>query len=113
MPVGADQDAAGGLDLAAGGPLAVRVGHALAAADDVDPDGYPRAGGGIRGRLRPGLAADAGEQREAEVVDEVEGGDGDAGLRGGRAGRGRRGGWSAGSTAGGRGPGWGPGCRRR
>ena len=46
----------------------------------MDADGYPRVGGGFRRRLRPCLAAHSGEQREAQVVNEVERGDGHAVL---------------------------------
>jgi len=44
----------------------------------VDADGHPGAGGGFGRRAAPRLAAHAGEQREAQVVDEVERGDRDA-----------------------------------
>src|SRR5258707_490529 len=46
----------------------------------MDADGYSRAGGDFRRRLRPCLAAHPGEQGEAQVVDEVERGDRDAVL---------------------------------
>src|SRR5882724_12118364 len=46
----------------------------------MDADGYSRAGGDFRRRLRPCLAAYPGEQGEAQVVDEVERGDRDAVL---------------------------------
>src|SRR5580693_3543623 len=78
MPVRAYQDAAGGLHLTQPSPLAVRVGHAFAASDDMDPDGYPRARRGFRRRARPRLTTDSGEQREGQVVNEVERGDRDA-----------------------------------
>src|SRR5260370_38572668 len=44
----------------------------------MDANGYPRACGDFRRRLRPCLAAHPGEQGEAQVVDEVERGDRDA-----------------------------------
>src|SRR5580693_4194334 len=78
VPVRAYQDAAGGLHLTQTSPLAVRVGHAFAASDDMDPDGYPRARRGFRRRARPRLTTDSGEQREGQVVNEVERGDRDA-----------------------------------
>src|SRR5580704_9611639 len=53
VPVRAYQDAAGGLHLPQTSPLAVRVGHAFAASDDVDADGHPRARGDFRGRPGP------------------------------------------------------------
>src|SRR5437868_7414346 len=80
MPVGAHEDTAGGLHLPQRGPLAVRVGHAFPASDDMDTDGYSRACGDFRCRLRPCLAAHPGEQGEAQVVGEVERGDRDADL---------------------------------
>src|ERR1700730_15126825 len=46
----------------------------------MDTDGYSRACGDFRRRLRPGLAAHPGEQGEAQVVGEVERGDRDAVL---------------------------------
>src|SRR5580704_1755905 len=95
VPVRTHQDRAGGLDLPQGGPLAVGVGHAVLAADDVDPDGHPEARGGFRRRAGPRLAADPGEQREAQVVHQVERGDRDAvsfqpGVRDAGAGTGGR-----------------------
>src|SRR5689334_22331262 len=95
VPVRAHQDAAGGLHLTPGGPLAVRVGHAFAAADDVDAHRHSGAGRDLRGRLGPGLASHPGEQREAQVVDEIERGDRDAvvfepGVRDAGAGAGGR-----------------------
>src|SRR5260370_2244544 len=44
----------------------------------MDADGYPRACGDFGRRAAPRLTAYAGEQREAQVVGEVEGGDRDA-----------------------------------
>src|ERR1700730_3248316 len=44
----------------------------------MDADGYPRPPGGVRRSVCPCLAPHSGEQREAQVVDEVEGGDRDA-----------------------------------
>src|ERR1700719_492213 len=44
----------------------------------MDADGHPGAGGGFGRRAAPRLTAHAGEQREAQVVDEVERGDRDA-----------------------------------
>src|SRR5580698_407349 len=95
MAVRTHQDAAGGLDLPQASPLTVGVGHAVLPADDVDPDRGPRAGGGFRRRAGPRLTPDAGEQREAQVVNEVQRGDRDAvafepGVRDAGAGTGGR-----------------------
>src|SRR5580693_2877998 len=95
MPVRAYQDAAGGLHLPQGRPFAIGVGHAFAAADGIDADGYPCAYGDFGRRGAPRLTAYAGEQREAQVVDEVERGDRDAvafepGVRDAGAGAGGR-----------------------
>src|SRR5438309_6185988 len=61
----------------------------------MDANGYPRACGDFRRRAGPCLTARSGEQREAQVVDEVEGGDRDAvvfeaGVRDAGAGAGGR-----------------------
>src|SRR5689334_21339866 len=61
----------------------------------MDADGYPRVCGGFRRRAAPCLTAWPGEQREAQVIDEVERRDRDAvvsepGVRDAGAGAGGR-----------------------
>src|ERR1700722_7505471 len=73
--VRADQESAVLVDLADPGPVVVDVGDLAAGADDHGLDRDVQVPADLLGRLRPGLAGDAGEQRERAVGGEVEGGD--------------------------------------
>ena len=72
MPVRPYYEAAGVRDLAEPGPVAVQVLQLAAGADDVrlDVDAGVLGDGG--GGLHPGVAADAGEQGEPALADDIQ-----------------------------------------
>src|SRR5215207_11164036 len=73
--VGPHEHGAGLLDLPGARPIVVGVEHLAAGADDVGGDLDARARRDGLGRLDPGVAADAGEEREAALPREIVVGD--------------------------------------
>ena len=75
VPVRAHEDASAGLHLTHGGPISEGVEQAVVGADHVHVHGYTDRGRGCGRRACPRFAAAAGDEREAQSVDEVEGRD--------------------------------------